>query len=168
MRPYRHTNEHRAMKSFSVVVSATAIVAGVGGGAVAFQAMSSTPETAAVAKTTTHQAPAPQVTRPGVTFRFAPCKAPAKRVGKACVVDVVQTVVLPAAPAPSSTYSHDSDQPAQHSPSSHEGHHNTPSTTHDDSTDESEPEADDHGDDHDGEDHGDEPGDDGGHEPGDD
>ncbi len=117
------------MKKFSVVVSATAIAAGLAGGAVAFQAVSSAPETVAVARTTDNLPPAPQVKRPGVKFRFAPCKAPATRVGKACVIDVVQTVVVaaPVVPVGSESRSDDgsddgsADGPETPNPAAHNG-----------------------------------------------
>ncbi|MGD9957980.1 hypothetical protein [Nocardioides sp.] len=155
------------MKNLSLMVSATAIVAGVGGGAVAYQAVSSTPETVAVATTTDHRAPAPQVTRPGVEFRFAPCKAPATREGKACVVDVVQTVVIPAAPSsnsPQAPATEDSDHGPRHHESSDDDGDDTPAQTHEDDGDDDQGEAEDH----EGEDHGEDHGNDGQNEPGDD
>lgn len=152
------------MKQFSAVVSATAIVAGLGGGAVAYQAVSSSTATVAVAKTTDPKPPAPQVKRPGVKFRFSPCKAPATRVGKACVIDVVQTVVVaapaPAAPVRSEPRS-DNGGPSHHqNPASHPGD-DDPETTpaHDAGDDQGAEDEGDEGENH-GEDDGNEPGDD--------
>ncbi len=88
-----------AMKTITGLVSAAAVVAGIGGGAVAYQFVAASGTAPATVSSTTDQPPRAQVTRPGVRFAFAPCAKPSHREGNACVTDVVQTVVIAAPPA---------------------------------------------------------------------
>lgn len=94
------------MKPLSVLVSTVAVVMGVGGGAVAYQSVSTNaPEATAMDHPATSSSPAAVVERPEVKHRFAPCKPPSVRKGKSCVLHVVKTVVVPASnssPGPSS------------------------------------------------------------------
>jgi len=87
------------MKVFSVLLGALALVAGLAGGMRAYSA-SAGPTSGPVTVAKAPSYPPAQVVRPGVVVRWAPCKAPAVRQGRACVTRVVHTVVLPA-PAPS-------------------------------------------------------------------
>jgi hypothetical protein len=95
------------MKLFAVLLGALALLAGVAGGMHAYSA-SATTAPAAPSVTVSHHAAA-QVVRPGVVVKWAPCRAPAVRQGRACVTHVTHTVsvpapavTVPAAPLPAS------------------------------------------------------------------
>lgn len=81
------------MKVFSILLGALALVAGIAGGVHAYSA-SAGPAPAPVAAAPSY--PPAQVVRPGIVLRWAPCRPPAVRQGRACVTHVVHTVVLPA------------------------------------------------------------------------
>jgi hypothetical protein len=83
------------MKLFALVLGALALFAGFAGGARAYSvsAEAGPPLPTPVAAP---QYPQAQPVRPGIVFRWAPCRPPAHRVGKACVTHVVHTVTLPA------------------------------------------------------------------------
>ena len=129
------------MKTFNLVAAGAALVAGLAGGTttylVAAQPASESPAPDAVrttAVTVPAVAPAPRTQKPIV--RLAPCKPPAVREGKACVTDVVETVVLPAPAAPAAP-------PPPHAASGDDGDgdgggsHHGPSGGGDDDADES-------------------------------
>lgn len=81
------------MKMFSVAVMSAAVLTGLAGAGVAYEIASagdSTTTTTSVTPTTPTDAAKPRK-------HWAPCKPPAVREGKACVTDVVRTVVLPPA-----------------------------------------------------------------------
>jgi len=83
------------MKMFSVAVMSAAVLTGLAGAGVAYE-IASTGDSG-TATSTTPTTPTEAAAKPGK--RFAPCEPPAVREGKACVTDVVRTVVLPAASA---------------------------------------------------------------------
>jgi hypothetical protein len=89
------------MKLFAALLGALALFAGFTGGLRAYSVSAATPPRAPLAVAKHH--PAPQVVRPGVTVRWAPCRKPAVREGRACVTHVTRTIALPppvvAAPA---------------------------------------------------------------------
>jgi len=110
------------MKLFAVVLGALALLAGFTGGLRAYSVSATTPPgpPLAVAK---HHPPA-QAVRPGVHLRWAPCKKPAVRQGKACVTVVTRTVTLPApvaaaAPAAPAAVPQSAPTRATHSASPH-------------------------------------------------
>lgn len=95
------------MRPITALLTATVLAVGLGGGAAAYRMASVPAETTRAAAVTVPRAePAPAATpapiRKATRFRWAPCKPPAVRQGRACVTEVVRTVVLaaPAAPAP--------------------------------------------------------------------
>ena len=87
------------MKLIPSAVMSVAVLAGLAGSAVAYQAASAPPDGRApqqvVQVTPAEAAAAPAKER----VRFAPCKRSAHLEKGVCVTDVVRTVVLPAAPA---------------------------------------------------------------------
>lgn len=93
------------MRLTTSLVSLAALVVGVGGGTAAFQLASTAggPD-APTGSVATAATPAglvePAEVLPGTRFAWAPCEEPAVRRGRACVTEVVRTVVLPAAAAP--------------------------------------------------------------------
>src|SRR5688500_10351124 len=82
------------MKMFSVAVMSAAVLTGLAGAGVAYEIASAGDSTTVTAVTPTTPADAAKPRK-----RWAPCTPPAVREGKACVTDVVRTVVLPAAGA---------------------------------------------------------------------
>ncbi|MCW2765171.1 MAG: hypothetical protein JWO11_1130 [Nocardioides sp.] len=94
------------MKLITVGLMSAALAAGSGASALTYQLASSV---AAPATSVAQRAPvltssvepvaAVQAVRPGTTFRWAPCRAPAQLERGVCVTDVVRTVVV-SAPAP--------------------------------------------------------------------
>lgn len=133
------------MKRLSALVASVAVLIGVVGGVVAYRSASSgtsveqlvsadvTPE----ASETASSAPAePKV-------KFKPCKKPAHREGKACVVEVVQDVILPAPASAGSGQTHSRDG----------GHHQEHANHDDDDQQQAAHESGDHEDEH-GEDDG--------------
>lgn len=137
------------MKLFAVLLGALALIAGFTGGMRAYSASSdATPVSAS--RVAVHHYPSAQVVRPGPVLRWAPCRKPAVREGKACVTHVTHTIVTapPVVAAPPAAPATTGAQPRPHATDSPE-----PTQT---------PPADDGGDDH-GDDHGDDGGgDDGG------
>ena len=119
------------MKLFAVVLGALALLAGFTGGLRAYSVSATTPSgpPLAVAK---HHPPA-QAIRPGVHVRWAPCRRPAVREGRACVTHVTRTVTLPppvaaappAAPAAvaQAAPARVAHSPAPHAEPSHEAGH---------------------------------------------
>ena len=89
------------MKTIPALVLAAVLAVGLLGGLVAYQVASGPtgPDPSAAAATTTTPA-AVRTHRPRPKVRWAPCKPPALRQGKACVTEEVRTVVVPAPPAP--------------------------------------------------------------------
>ena len=85
------------MKLFAVVLGALALLAGFTGGVRAYS-VSAEAGPAPVTPVAAPHYPKAQTVRPGVVFRYAPCRPPAHRVGKACVTTVTRTVTV-AAPA---------------------------------------------------------------------
>lgn len=84
-----------SMKTLTAVVSTTALVIGLGGGVLAYQAaasQSASEVTQSVAAPGFHSVNAAD---PGAKVKFAPCQPPAKLVRHACVVHVVKTVAVP-------------------------------------------------------------------------
>lgn len=89
------------MKILSALLLALALVAGVTGSAMAYRhASAPTALVAAPAPKAGAHRPAAQVVRPGTRFKWAPCPAGSRLEGRACVTDVVRTVVIPAPAAP--------------------------------------------------------------------
>ena len=89
------------MKLFAILLGALALLAGVAGGMQAYTASATTaPATSSVA--VPHHHPSPQVVRPGVVVKWAPCRPPAVRQGHACVTHVTRTVSGPAPPVTAS------------------------------------------------------------------
>lgn len=91
------------MKTTTSLLAVAASVLGLGAGAAAFQlTASSDPGLAPTSQTVVTDKPKVTVPKihPGTQFHWAPCEPPAVQEGDACVVDVVQTVVVPAAPQP--------------------------------------------------------------------
>lgn len=84
------------MKLFAAVLGALALLAGFTGGLRAYSVSAATPPGPALAVAKHH--PPAQAVRPGVSLRWAPCRKPAVREGKACVTHVTRTVTLPAPP----------------------------------------------------------------------
>ena len=99
------------MKTFTVVMSATAMVIGISGAALAYQSVSSQADSSEPHKVVSEQSAGPAVVSvnnpadSNVKVRFAPCKPPAKRVGRACVITTVKTVAVPATSTASSSSS---------------------------------------------------------------
>lgn len=87
------------MKLSNLVVAGAALAAGIAGGTatyvVAAQPSSSPASTPADATTADEPGAGPTLGPPQPVVRLAPCKPPAVREGKACVTEVVETVVLP-------------------------------------------------------------------------
>src|SRR4029077_4849212 len=81
------------MKLFAVVLGALALLAGFTGGLRAYSVSSATPPGPPLMVAKHH--PAAQAVRPGVRLRWAPCRKPAVREGRACVTHVPRTVTLP-------------------------------------------------------------------------
>jgi hypothetical protein len=152
------------MKLTAVALLTGAVVAGVSGSAVAYQAAGggdAAPELTSVSVPSSSASPSAEDAQQVVRSRkvahkhFAPCKHAAHLEHGVCVTDVVRTVVV--APSPAAT----SSAPATPAPSGHTRHHGEHHAA--------EP-GDDRGDHH-GDHHGDEAGDDHGdhdNEPGDD
>lgn len=92
-------------KLISAILMSTALVAGLAGATAAYRSAAEPPPGQTAPAAAAFAAPAPQVIRPGTRFRWAPCPAGSQLVKRACVTDVVRTVVIPAAPvyAPAST-----------------------------------------------------------------
>jgi hypothetical protein len=124
------------MKLFAVLLGAIALLAGLTGGLRAYSVSATTPPGPRLA-VVPHQ-PVAQAVRPGVTFRWAPCRKPAVRRGKTCVTVVTRTVTLPppvvtapAAPAAApqalpARVAHSSAphaEPGEHGGHEHEGEH---------------------------------------------
>jgi hypothetical protein len=89
------------MKLFAVVLGALALLAGFAGGVRAYS-VSADAGPPPVRPISMPHYPKAQPVRPGIVFRWAPCRPPAHREGKACVTHVTRTVALPqpaAAPA---------------------------------------------------------------------
>ncbi len=117
------------MKLFASLLAALALLAGFAGGMRAYSA--SADATSASAQRVTPHLPKAQPVRPGVVFRYAPCRKPAVREGKACVTHVTRTVALPApaaaAPAAPATRAqvrataHAHAAPAYHDDGGHDG-----------------------------------------------
>lgn len=82
------------MKSLTLAVGALAVVAGSLGGIRAYATSSGSPPPTPV--TTVAHPMRPQPVRPGVVLRWAPCRAPAVREGRACVTHVTRVVTVPA------------------------------------------------------------------------
>ncbi len=118
------------MKTLPALVLAAVVAAGLMGGVAAYR-VASEPAPAAPAASaavpTASTAPAARAHRRTVV-RWAPCKPPAVRQGKACVTEEVRTVVVPApAPAPPAAapavrqVRHGDDDAAEHAePAEHE------------------------------------------------
>jgi hypothetical protein len=90
------------MKPFNLIAAGAALSAGLVGGTATYLVAAqptavSAPSPARTTQVTTPVS-APVARKPIV--KLAKCKAPAVREGKACVTEVVETVVLPAPPAP--------------------------------------------------------------------
>ena len=83
------------MKLFAVILGAFALVAGVTGGLRAYSSSASAGPPVETAHATVHHYPPAQVVRPGVVLKWAPCRKPAVREGRACVTHVTHTVALP-------------------------------------------------------------------------
>jgi hypothetical protein len=131
------------MRTLSAAASATAIVIGVGGGAFAYQSVSSSvPDATAANQVSAPAAPVAAAGKPHIRFRYEPCKPPAVREGKACVKEVVKTVVVPtsAGSGPSAQQSSDDATPEpeetestrDHEDGSDDGEHAQPTGTHND------------------------------------
>ena len=78
------------MRKFSVAVAVSSVAVGVGGGAVAYRSVAD--GLPIPVSHTTAATPAPPTAGKQTVLRWAPCKPPAKRDGRACVIDVVRTV----------------------------------------------------------------------------
>lgn len=89
------------MKLFALVVGALALLAGLAGGWSAYSAAATTPPAPHVA--VVHHRVAKPV-QPGVIVRWAPCRKPAVREGRACVTHVTHVVAVPAPAPAASTY----------------------------------------------------------------
>jgi hypothetical protein len=90
------------MKTFAVLLGALALLAGFTGGMRAYSVSAATPPAPKLAVAKHH--PHAQPVRPRVVVRWAPCRKPAVREGRACVTHVTRTVTVAApavaAPAP--------------------------------------------------------------------
>src|SRR5690349_24746008 len=82
------------MKTFAVLLGALALLAGFTGGMRAYSVSATTPPAPKLAVVRHH--PPAQPVRPGVVVRWAPCRKPAVREGRACVTHVTRTVTVPA------------------------------------------------------------------------
>lgn len=91
------------MKTIPALVLAAVVSVGLLGGVVAYQ-LASGPAgpspSASAAPVAPVEAAAPRTRQPKPKVRWAPCKPPAVRQGKACVTEQVRTVVVPAPAAP--------------------------------------------------------------------
>jgi len=83
------------MKLFAALLGALALFAGFAGGVRAYS-LSADAGPPPVRPVSVPHYPEAQPVRPGIVFRWAPCRAPAHREGKACVTHVTRTVALPA------------------------------------------------------------------------
>jgi len=105
------------MRIPTALLSAAALVVGIGGGSVAYQlATTAGPATSGTSVAqTVDQAPVSAQVERGTRFGFAPCEPPAVQRGKACVTDVVRTVSVPgsAAADPSGPFSVTPPAPAE-------------------------------------------------------
>jgi hypothetical protein len=81
------------MKLFAVILAALALLAGFAGGLRAYSVAA--PAQAAPVRISVPHHPKAMPVRPGVTVRWAPCRKPAVRKGRACVTEVTRTVALP-------------------------------------------------------------------------
>jgi hypothetical protein len=97
------------MKVFATLLGALALLAGFVGGMRAYSVAADAGPPPVTPVSAPHH-PQAQVVRPGIVFRWAPCKPPAHREGKACVTHVTHVVPLaspaaaaPAAPAPATS-----------------------------------------------------------------
>jgi hypothetical protein len=84
------------MKLFATLIAALALLAGFTGGMRAYSVSADAGPTPVRPVSAPHY-PQAQPVRPGIVFRYAPCRPPAHRQGKACVTQVTRTVTLPAA-----------------------------------------------------------------------
>jgi hypothetical protein len=88
------------MKLANLIAAGAALTAGLAGGTATYLvAAQPTPSSEAPPVRTTEvsaTSPAPTVAPSKPIVKLAPCKPPAVREGKACVTDVVETVVIPA------------------------------------------------------------------------
>lgn len=101
---HAHRPRHRTvegMKLFATLLGALALLAGLAGGLRAYS-LAADAGTAPVRPVAGPHFPQAQKVRPGIVFRWAPCRPPAHREGKACVTHVTRTVTFPA-PAPVAT-----------------------------------------------------------------
>lgn len=140
------------MKIISAGLLSAILVAGVAGSFAAYRSQTAQDVTVQSSAAAAAPAPVAQAVHPGTKFRWAPCPKGSRLVHRACVTDVVKTVVVPAAPvyvAAASTSSSGgggrSSGYAEHEGAEHESEHGDAR---------GEDHADDHGDDG-GEDHGD-------------
>lgn len=105
------------MKLFAILLGALALVAGFSGGMRAYS-VSADAGPAPVRPVSAPHYPKAQPVRPGVVFRYAPCRPPAHRQGKACVTQVTRTVTLPApaaaAPPAAAVPASNTSRPAPH------------------------------------------------------
>ncbi len=109
------------MKLFAILLGALALVAGFSGGMRAYS-VSADAGPAPVRPVSAPHHPQAQPVRPGIVFRYAPCRPPAHRQGKACVTHVTRTVTLPvpavaappAAAVPAAQTSRPATRPAPH------------------------------------------------------
>jgi hypothetical protein len=159
------------MKLANMIAAGAALAAGLVGGTATYLVAAEPGPTseAPPARTTEVSATSSDPTvAPGKPIvKLARCKAPAVREGKACVTEVVETVVLPAPSSVSTgTSSDDSSGDEDHGSGAHSedddsvdsGAHDDDGADHDDGDDDPDDDADDHGDDGDhdsGEDEGD-------------
>jgi hypothetical protein len=111
------------MKLFAVVLGALALLAGFTGGLRAYSVSATTPPGPPLTVAQHH--PVAQAVRPGVHLRWAACRKPAVREGRACVTHVTRTVTLPppvaAAPpaAPAAPVAHAAPTRVAHSAAPH-------------------------------------------------
>ncbi|MEI2808989.1 MAG: hypothetical protein V9F00_01880 [Nocardioides sp.] len=132
------------MKRVSAVMASLAVIAGLFGAVAAYRFASagSSVEQLVSANVTPSVAPTEAAESAKPVVKFKPCKKPAHREGKACVIDVVQDVVLPAAPATSGS------GPAKHRDRHESDHGGDDSSAHQGESDhEDSHESDDHEDD---------------------
>ena len=80
------------MKLFAVLVAALALLAGLAGGMRAYTAAA--PAHVTPAHVSAPHYPRAMPVKPGATFRWAPCRKPAVRQGRACVTHVTRTVTI--------------------------------------------------------------------------
>jgi hypothetical protein len=132
------------MKLLPGLLVTLTLTAGLAGGVRAYSVAATAGPPAVPAPVAVATPPRPQVVRPGVVVRWAPCRAPAVRVGKACVTHVVHTVTI-APPATTPTVSAPVSTRAPHAAPTRPARH---------PAQESEPGDDHHGESDDGDDGG--------------